>query len=139
MWIITVVVLLAGGLLGASSLIISKKPNARQLIDKLTPYQGWIGVVLVIWGVVDLIRTITSVGALSSAPFWMVISILTVVVELGLGFLLGYGLISQYALSQSPEVLEKGQQLRVKLAVYQGPLGLAAIVLAVLFAVMSLR
>ena len=49
MWIITVVLLLAGGLLGAANLIVAKKPNAKELIDKLTPYQGWIGVALVLW------------------------------------------------------------------------------------------
>ena len=139
MWIITVVVLLAGGLLGAANLIVAKKPNAKELIDKLTPYQGSIGVVLVIWGVIDVIRIVPSLGALSSAPLWTVISLLTALTELGLGFLLGYGLISKYALSKSPQALEKGQQLRAKLVVYQGPLGLTAIVLAILFAVMSLR
>ena len=139
MWIITVVVLLAGGLLGAANLIIAKKPNAKELIDKLTPYQGSIGVVLVIWGVIDVIRIVPSLGALSSAPLWTVISLLTALTELGLGFLLGYGLISKYALSKSPQALEKGQQLRAKLTVYQGPLGLTAIVLAILLTVMNLR
>ena len=139
MWIITVAVLLAGGLLGAANLIIAKKPNAKELIDKLTPYQGSIGVVLVIWGVIDVIRIVPSLGALSSAPLWTVISLLTALTELGLGFLLGYGLISKYALSKSPQALEKGQRLRAKLVVYQGPLGLTAIVLAILFAVMHLR
>lgn len=139
MWIITVAVLLAGGLLGAANLIVAKKPNAKELIDKLTPYQGSIGVVLVIWGVVDVIRMVPSLGALSSAPLWMVISLLTALTELGLGFLLGYGLISKYVLSKSPEALEKGQKLRAKLVVYQGPLGLTAIALAILFAVMRLR
>ena len=139
MWIITVAVLLAGGLLGAANLIIAKKPNAKELIDKLTPYQGWIGVVLVVWGVIDVIRIVPSLGALSAAPLWMVISLLTALTELGLGFLLGYGLISKYVLGSSPQALEKGQQLRANLAVYQGPLGLTAIVLAILFAVMRLR
>jgi len=139
MWIITVAVLLAGGLLGAANLIIAKKPNAKELIDKLTPYQGSIGVVLVIWGVIDVIRIVPSLGALSSAPLWTVISLLTALTELGLGFLLGYGLISKYALSKSPQALEKGQRLRAKLVVYQGPLGLTAIVLAILFTVMRLR
>jgi len=139
MWVITVGVLLAGGLLGASNFIIAKKPNAKELIDKLTPWQGAIGVALVIWGVIDVIRVLPSLGALSSAPFWMVIWILTPLTELGLGFLLGYRLICKYALSKSPEALEKGQQIRAKLAVYQVPLGLTAIVLAMLFAVMNLR
>ena len=34
---------IAGGILAASALIIARKPNAKELIDKLTPYQGWIG------------------------------------------------------------------------------------------------
>ena len=37
---------IAGGLLAASNLIIARKPNAKDLIDKLTPYQGWIGIVM---------------------------------------------------------------------------------------------
>ena len=137
--IITIIVLLAGGLLGAANLIVAKKPNAKELIDKLTPYQGWIGVVLFVWGVIDVIRLLTSLGALGSAGIWMVIWILTPLTELGLGFLLGYGLISKYALSKNPQALEKGQQVRAKLAVYQGPLGLAAIVLALLNVVTILR
>ena len=139
MWIITVAVLLAGGLLGAANLIIAKKPNAKELIDKLTPYKGSIGVVLVVWGLIDVIRIVPSLGALSSAPLWTVISLLTALTELGLGFLLGYGLISKYVLSKSPEALEKGQKLQAKLVVYQGPLGLTAIALAILFAVLNLR
>ncbi len=68
MWIITVAVLLAGGLLGAANLIVAEKPNAKELIDKLTPYQGRIGVVLVVWGVFDVIRIVPNLAALSENP-----------------------------------------------------------------------
>ena len=135
MWIITVVILLAGGLLGAANLIIAKKPNAKELIDKLTPYQGWIGVVLVLWGIWDLIGVLRSLGTFS--VFWLV-WLITALTELGLGFLLGYGLISKYVLGSSPQALEKGQQLRARLAKYQGPLGVVAICLAIIFAVLTL-
>ncbi len=138
MWIITVAILLAGGLLGAANLIIAKKPNAKDLIEKLTPYQGWIGVVLVLWGLWDLIGVVRSLGVLGAAPVWWVLYLLTAVTELALGFLLGYGLISRYVLGTSPQALEKGQQLRASLARYQGPLGVAAIGLAILFAVLTL-
>lgn len=134
MWIITVVILLAGGLLGAANLIIAKKPNAKDLIEKLTPYQGWIGVVLVLWGIWDLIGVLRSLGTFS--VFWLV-WLVTAVTELGLGFLLGYGLISKYVLGSSPQALEKGQQLRARLANYQGPLGVVAIGLAIIFAVLT--
>ena len=134
MWIITVVILLAGGLLGAANLIIAKKPNAKELIEKLTPYQGWIGVVLVLWGIWDLVGVLRSLGTFS--VFWLV-WLVTAVTELGLGFLLGYGLISKYVLGSSPQALEKGQQLRARLANYQGPLGVVAIGLAIIFAVLT--
>jgi hypothetical protein len=139
MWIITVVVLLLGGVLGAANLIIAKKPNAKELIDKLTPYQGWIGVVLVVWGLWDVIGVLRTMAVLSAAPVWWLLYLVTTLTELGLGFLLGYGLISKYVLSRSPEAMQKGQELRAKLAVYQGPLGVVAIVLAILFLVLHLR
>jgi hypothetical protein len=71
------------------------------------------------------------------SPVWWVLYIVTAVTELGLGFLLGYGLISKYALSSSPEAAEKGRQLREKLAVYQGPLGVVAVCLAILFTILT--
>jgi hypothetical protein len=40
---------IAGGILAASALIIARKPNAKQLVDKITPYQGWIGIVMFFW------------------------------------------------------------------------------------------
>jgi hypothetical protein len=138
MWVITVVILFVAGVLGAANLIIAKKPNARELIEKLTPYRGWIGVVLVLWGIWDLIGVFRFLGALSAAPVWWVLYLVTAVTELALGFLLGYGLISKYALGGSPQALEKGQQLRAKLANYQGPLGVTAIVLAIVFTVVTL-
>ena len=139
MWIITVVVLLLGGVLGAASLIVAKKPNAKELIDKLTPYQGWIGVVLVVWGLWSVIGVLRSMAVLSVAPGWWLLYLVTTLTELGLGFLLGYGLISKYVLSRNPQAMQKGQELQAKLAMYQGPLGLVAIVLAILFLVLNLR
>ncbi len=40
---ITAIVAILGGLIAASGLIVAKKPNAKELLDKLTPYQGCVG------------------------------------------------------------------------------------------------
>ena len=40
--------LLVAGALAASSFIIAKKPDAKKAMDKIAPYQGIIGVVLLI-------------------------------------------------------------------------------------------
>ena len=44
-----------------------------------------------------------------------------------LGFLLGFALITKYALSKSPEAMAKGELLRLKLVSIQIPLGLIGI------------
>jgi hypothetical protein len=138
MWLITTLVLLCGGLLGAANLIIARKPNARDLIDKLVPYQGVIGVVLLLWGLLDLMRLLRLLSMLNHIPLWWLFFLITTATQLGLGFLLGYGLISRYVLSKSAQAMEKGERLRARLAVYQGALGVAAIVLAGLSILMKL-
>jgi len=41
---------------GRGQLDRCQETNARDLIDKLVPYQGAIGVVLLLWGLLDLVR-----------------------------------------------------------------------------------
>ncbi|MCK5800206.1 MAG: hypothetical protein KAI47_23610, partial [Deltaproteobacteria bacterium] len=61
---LTVVFLILGGILASASLIVARKPNAQELIDKITPYQGWIGVALFFWGIWDVIQLIRVIGIL---------------------------------------------------------------------------
>src|SRR6266568_6355155 len=88
---------IAGGILAASALIIARKPNAKDLIDKLTPYQGWIGVVMFGWGIWELFGVLRFMSLLSVRPglwtFWLA----TGVADLLVGFLLGFGLITKWA------------------------------------------
>ena len=134
MWIITTLVLLAGGLIGASNIIIAKRPNAKDVIDKLVPFQGIIGVVLLLWGLKGVFDILRTLNFIHFAPFWWLVFVATVVTELGLGFLLAYGLITKFT---SGQAAERAGQAHMKLATYQGSLGLTAIGLAVLFMLMS--
>ena len=138
MWILTVAAMLAAGLIAASSLIVARKPNAQQLITKLLPYQGIIGVILVITGLIHTFDLLRYFGPIATRPFYLIISLICCIVQLGLGFMLAYGLVTQYILSGNVQAVAKGEQLRAKLVVYQAPLGLAAIGLAVLFLILSL-
>jgi hypothetical protein len=118
---------IAGGILAASALIIARKPNAKQLIDKLTPYQGWIGIVMFFWGVWGLISALRAVALIKLAPLLYTVWVVCGVADLVVGFLLGFGLITKYTLSGSPTALARGQHIRAKLANYQGAFGLLAI------------
>ena len=124
---------IAGGILAASALIIARKPNAKDLIDKITPYQGWIGIVMFLWGFWGTIDCVRNLGLVSERPGLWVFWLLANVADLVVGFLLGFGLITKYALNKNPAAAAKGQQIRVKLAAYQGVFGLLAIVMGTIY------
>lgn len=119
----TGIISILGGVIAASSYIVSKKADAKELIDKLVPYQGWIGVILLIWSINNLFRLFGNFRG---------ITLLFVVAQFIVGFLLAYSLLSQYLFKNSEEAIEKGQQLRAKLVQYQVPAGIGLIILGFL-------
>lgn len=127
---ITLIIL---GLLAVPSLILSKKPNAKELLDKIAPYQGWIGLIFCIWGVIGTIFGIIALPGYIAIGLWGIIfgvtSLACSLIEAILGFLLGYSLIAKYALSKNEAAKEKGEQLLAKLAPMQGKFGIIAIIL----------
>jgi hypothetical protein len=118
------------GILAVPSLLLSKKPNAKELLDKITPFQGWIGLVFCFWGIWGIITSVLNMGMFSIG--WM-LSLAVSVVTAVLGFLLGYGMINELLLSKNDEAKEKGAELRTKLAPLQGKFGMAAIILGIAF------
>jgi hypothetical protein len=129
------IITICGGILAASAFIISRKPNAKELIDKLTPYEGWIGALMFFWGVWELISCVSSMSLLSEAPLNWIFWTLSGVADLLVGFILGFKLISKWVLSKNETALAKGQELRLKLSKFQVPLGFFAIAMGVLYTV----
>ncbi|MCP4180154.1 MAG: hypothetical protein GY756_20510 [bacterium] len=125
---ITLIIL---GLLAAPSLILSKKPNAKELLDKITPYQGWIGLIFCFWGIWGIIQALISISLLGTYPIWWITWVASSAVEAVLGFILGYGMINKLVLSKSEEAKKKGEKLLAKLAPMQGKLGLTGIIVGV--------
>jgi len=126
------------GLLAIPSLVLAKKPDAKELFDKVAPYQGWIGLVFAIWGLWGIISCILNIGYLTDWPIYWITWLTVSVVEAGLGFILGYGMISKYALSKNPQAAEKGEQLLKKLMPLQGTLGIVAIGLGIWMVISSI-
>lgn len=126
---------IAGGILAASGFIIKRSPNAQQLIDKLTPFQGWIGIVMFGWGVWETLHSVLGIGMLGSFPLRWTFWLLCGLADLLVGFLLGFGLITTYALGKNATAMARGQQLRSKLVGIQAPLGLLAVVMGALYLV----
>lgn len=143
MYVLFALLLIVAGILAAASLIIKNQPNARDLIAKLVPFQGIIGIVLLLWAVVMLLFDLLPNLSLlfQVVPLRALLWLLTLLVSIGLGFLLGYGLIAQYALNKNASAASSGEAARMKLAGIQGPLGIIGIILGLwmLFSFMSAR
>ncbi|WP_179351986.1 hypothetical protein [Winogradskyella vidalii] len=115
-------------IIAVPSLILSKKPNAQELLDKVAPYQGWIGLVFCFFGVWGIISALLNMGWLSVAPVWWITLLAGSVVEAALGFMLGFGMINKLLLSKNEAAKEKAAELREKLAPKQGKLGVLGLI-----------
>jgi hypothetical protein len=135
---IAAIITILGGILAAAGFFIERKPNAKELIDKVTPYQGWIGIILFLWGVWQTISVLLSLGWISTNLIFWLIWVVVALANLFVGFLLGFGLISKYALSKNEEAMAKGQRIRGKLLKFQIPLGFISIAVGLLFLFWSL-
>ena len=123
--------LLVAAILAMSSLILAKKPDAKQLIDKLVPYQGGVGVGLLVWGIINLIRFLPDmslwmkVSALIGSVF--LISIISMIL---LGFLFGMPLIAKWIPGES-SAEQKALSMQQKIGGFSVLLGIIGAACAV--------
>ena len=137
MYIVWSLALIVCGILAASSFIIAKRPDAKKYIDQLVPIQGWVGLVVCCVGLWNVVWMLLHISVIRIIPLTYTVVLAMGVAMIGLGFLLGYGLINQYALSKNPEAAARGVVAQQKLASVQVPLGLAGIALGVWGLVLS--
>ena len=121
------ILLIVLGILAVPSLLLKKRPDAKEILDKIAPYQGWIGLVFCALGILGVIRQLLHMNTMGIFPIVWLTNVAVYVLQTLLGFLLGYGVIKKLILAQSDEAKRKGEQFRRKLIPLQGRLGLAAI------------
>lgn len=121
------IITIAGGILAASSLIVAREPDADKLLVKLTPYQGWIGIAMFFWGVWGTIDCIRDMALWNAVPWRWSLLALTNAANLVVGFMLAFGLATQFSLSAPPGAIAHGPAMRGKLIGYQAWVGLVAV------------
>ena len=98
------------------------------------PFQGFIGVALLVWGVIDTIRVLTHLKEIgdmaSSYPLFTISVYAGVASEVLLGFLLGMPLIATWIPGESAAE-QRAMEMQKKVVPYQTLLGLIGIVVAV--------
>lgn len=113
------------GLLAASSIVIKKLPNASKLIEKIRPYEAFIGAAALLMSVFSIfkISTYFKLGFFSG-----VISSACIASCVVMGFLLGYPMIQELVLDDmSEDARRKGEEIYDKLTPYKVLSGLVGI------------
>jgi len=137
-FLLNIIALIAGGLLAASGLIIAKKPNAKEMIDKLVPFQVIIGVALLGLGLVNLLWWLTHgiIGLLTNTASLFGLTVLTMTgASILLGLLFGMPQITKWMQGHG-DAQQKAMQLAQRVAPFQGMIGLiglAAALMALLY------
>lgn len=126
--VVNAIVAILGGILAASAMILARKPDAKQLIDKLTPYQALIGVGMIALGVINFLRILGYLTDVFKVNLMLASALLALLAtSVALGGLFGMPQIAKWIPGDS-SAEHKALELTRKVAPYQGILGLVAIV-----------
>jgi hypothetical protein len=117
------------GILAAPNIIVSKKPEAAEWIDKLRPFQGWLGVVSVFWGIWRLIRFFSLLQGFSIIPVLTITYLVMALLLIALGLLLGINVIKTFVKDETANA--KMDELVTKISAKQGKLGLIAVIVGI--------
>ena len=117
------------GILAAPNLILAKKPNAKDIIAKIAPYQGWIGAVSAVWGLIKVFQTFKYFRLFDLVPVGVLTMIVSALLTLALGLLLGIGVIKTFV--SSVDAKAKIDEIMAKFAAKQGLLGLLGIIVGI--------
>ncbi|MFT6245816.1 MAG: hypothetical protein ACJA0U_000421 [Salibacteraceae bacterium] len=108
---LTALALIVAGIAAISSFIISKNPEAKEQLDKLKPISGWVGVSLLLIGLINFFGiprfTVPYWDLFGAVKYFSIIPKLTILLYspicIVLGFMQGYGLIDKYVLNKAKE------------------------------------
>jgi|GEM_PF-4815519 len=114
------IIAILGGLIAASSLIASKSKEAGDLINKLLPFQGIFGLVLIFAGVANLIDVVSYFSIIIKSTEGIVLTVLVILCTI-VGLILAFGLISKFVGGKEGAL----GKLYAKLLPFQIPLGVA--------------
>jgi hypothetical protein len=129
MYIAVIIVAIVLGAFILAPRFLGENEGAKAALEKVSPFQGIIGLIVVVFA---LLAFGSLIGAISMYDLFRISLMLTIFDILALGFVLGYGLISEQVLSKSENASTKGTELNDRLQPRQELLGTAAIGLAVL-------
>ncbi len=121
------IVAILGGLIAATPFITSKRPTASGFLHSISEYRGYIGIALLIWGIIGFFRLLSH-GLFSSGAIGLCVT----AAEFVVGFLLAYDLVQEHLLKNNAKASEVGSDMKKGLSQFEVPAGIVLIVCGVL-------
>lgn len=130
---VNALVLILGGLLALSALIVAKHPNAQNIVAKLTPWQTIIGIGLIVLGVINFVKLVPNISGDAFVKNLIVVAAELVVCggSVVLGAMLGMNQILEWIPSQQGK--QKFYNLIQQVFVFQLLVGIVSIAGAVAY------
>lgn len=133
MGVLTVLVLLALGMLNASAFVSAKHEKLKDVVIKLTPYEGYIGLAGIAFGLLGVLNSIGNLGYIGAALLYFLLGLAGALLSIALGALSSAALIKGQLISGNANLTAKLDQCLAKIQPHQTNLGLAGIGVAVFF------
>jgi hypothetical protein len=128
----TSIMLIIWWLLWCYGLIISQAPHLKDEFDKVIPYQWFVGIILLILGLIDLMYIGSTISLLKWSLFFWILALAGLATKFILWFVLSRGLVTKYILTQKSDAKEKTQNVYNMLVMIQVPFGIIAIIIGII-------
>ena len=135
MWIVSLLLLIALGLLGIASWLRQRQPDVSGPLAQLEGIAGWVGLVGLIWGVLLLVNWVLSIGAMAAAPLMMIIALASAFTITALSLILAMPVVKTIA--GSNDFTHKLEQTAAKFGPFKVILGAVCLGLAAWTLVMT--
>lgn len=116
-----------GGLFAASSFLVARRPDARGVLDRVAPFQGAVGLGLLVYSAIFLLSSgRATLSLFEAAPLWATVTLIAVGLDVAIGILLSATLLQRVLPGQREAADSAGPQAFRRLVRVQVPIGLAA-------------
>ena len=127
MWLITLVLLVLLGILGIAGWLKSRRPDTASHLQAIEQFEGWIGAVGLVWGILLLLRWISVLGSVHAGGVMLVL-LLTALVMIALSLILSLPILR--SIFGDGDFIAKVSRLADKVLPYKIGLGFGCLVLA---------
>jgi hypothetical protein len=127
MWLITLALLILLGVLGIAGWLKARRPDTASHLQAIEQFEGWIGVIGLVWGILLLLRWISVLGGMRAGGAMLVL-LLTALVVIALSLILSLPILK--SIFGSGDFMARMSRLADTLVPYKIGLGFGCLVLA---------